>query len=236
MPVAAPPELRSYYETVAPFYADEMAMRADLAQWRDLVARLGIRSVLDLGCGDGRLARAISAQANVVGLDLLTTLVPPDPGFEFVQGDMRELPFDDGRFDLAIAANDPFAHLLEDADRGRALDEAQRVAARVVIDALFLPASDDARTRATGCVREAVLPDGTLRQESWHAIGPHAYRTTYRYVRGGRALAHARTDVRAWSVDEPALRGRWARLYGGLDGRPRDPDARELAISLGGTL
>jgi ubiquinone/menaquinone biosynthesis C-methylase UbiE len=236
MPAAAPPELLSYYEAVAPFYADEMALRADLPKWRELVARLGARSVLDLGCGDGRVARALAAQASVVGLDLLTTLVPPEPDFEFVQGDMRELPFDDGRFDLAIAANDPFAHLLEDADRGRALDEAQRVAGRVVIDALFLPASDDARTRATGCVREAVLPNGTLRHETWYAIGPHAYRTTYRYLRGDRELTHAGADVRAWSVDEAALRGRWARLYGGLDGRPRDPGGRDLTISIGGTL
>lgn len=237
MPAAAiPTELRSYYETVAPFYAGEMAMRTDLPQWRDLVVRLGARSVLDLGCGDGRVARAISAQADVVGLDLLTTLLPPDPGFEFVRGDMRELPLEDGRFDLAIAANDPFAHLLEDADRVRALDEAGRVASRIVIDALFLPASDDARTRATGCVRQTVLPGGILRHETWLAVGPHSYRTTYRYFRGDHELAHAAADVRAWSPDEAALRGRWARLYGGLDGRPRDPDARDLAISIGGTL
>lgn len=235
MPAAAP-ELLSYYETVAPYYADEMAARADLPQWRDLVARLGARSVLDLGCGDGRLARAISAQSDVVGLDLLTTLLPPDPGFRFVQGDMRDLPFDDRRFELAIAANDPFAHLLDDGSRARALDEAQRVASRVIIEGLFLPATDDARTRATGCVRETVLPNGILRQEIWHASGPNAYRTTYRYIRGDRELAQAAADVRAWADDEPALRGRWARLYGGLDGRPRDPNTRVLAISLGGTL
>lgn len=236
MPAAPPPELLSYYETVAPYYADEMAARADLPQWRDLVARLGARSVLDLGCGDGRVARAISAQSDVVGLDLLTTLLPPDPGFHFVQGDMRDLPFDDRRFELAIAANDPFAHLLDDESRARALDEAQRVASRVVIDALFLPATDDARTRATGCVRETILRNGVLRQESWHASGPHAYSTTYRYIRGDRELARAAADVRAWADDEPALRGRWARLYGGLDGRARDPNTRVLAISIGGTL
>lgn len=237
MSAAAPPtELRSYYETVAPFYADEMAARDDLNRWRDLVARLDARSVLDLGCGDGRVSRALSTQAAIIGLDLLTALLPRDPGFEFVQADMRELPFPDGRFDLAIVANDPFAHLLEDDDRARALAEAQRVAARVVIDGLFLPATDDARARATGCVRETVLPDGILRRESWHAIGPHEYRTTYRYFRGEHELAHAATDVRAWAADEPALRGRWARLYGGLDGRPRDVNARDLAISIGGPL
>lgn len=236
MPTPTSTDLSSYYETVAPFYADEMAARTDLPRWRDLVARLGAARVLDLGCGDGRVARAIHAQADVVGLDLLTTLLPPDPGFEFVLGDMRELPFADGRFDLAIAANDPFAHLLEDGDRVRALDEAGRVASQVVIDGLYLPARDDTRTRATGCVRETVLQDGLLRHETWLASGAHSYRTTYRYFRGDHALAQAGTEVRAWSADEPALRGRSARLYGGLDGRARDPDTVDLVISIGGTL
>ena len=237
MPIAAAPSgLARYYETVAPFYADEMALRADIRLWRDIVRRTGARSVLDLGCGNGRVARAISDPAAVVGVDLLATLVPIDPGFEFVQADMRDLPFAGGRFDLAIAANDPFAHLIEDDDRARALDEAQRVASRVVIDGLWLPAADEARTRVTGCVRDSILPDGVARQESWHATGTHRYRTTYRYLRGGTVIAEATTEVRAWSRDEPALRGRWPRFYGGLDGRAHDPARRDLVISIGGTL
>ena len=76
--------------------------------------------------------------AEVTGVDLLTTLGPHDDGFTFVQADLRALPFADGRFDLAIAANDPFAHLLEDADRTQALNEAARVASRAVIDGLAL--------------------------------------------------------------------------------------------------
>src|SRR5438105_11500574 len=217
MPVAAPSSLVDYYSTVAPFYQSEMAIRGDIPLWQGVIARTGTRSVLDLGCGDGRVARALR-DVEVVGIDLLTTLLPPEPGFEFVQADMRDLPFPEHRFDLAIAANDPFAHLLEDDDRAGSLDEALRVAGRIVIDGLAITAIDDARSEATGLVREAILPGGVTRHETWHGLGGHRYRTTYRYLRDGTILGEATADVRAWSRDEPALRGRWARLFGGPDG------------------
>jgi len=234
--MTASPELDRYYATVAPFYDREMALRTDLPAWGDLVSRMTARSVLDLGCGNGRVSRALAGRTEVIGIDVLTTLVPADRGFEFVRADMRDLPFPAGRFDLAIAANDPFAHLLDDDDRVRALDEAQRVARHVVIDGLALAAADDARAQATELIREAVLPDGVTRHERWSAVGPHRYRTTYRYQRAGTLLAEAATVVRAWSRDEPALRGRSARLYGGLDGRAHDPEGSALVISIGGTL
>jgi SAM-dependent methyltransferase len=234
--ITASPELVQYYATVAPFYEREMALRTDLPAWCDLVSRTAARSVLDLGCGYGRLSRALAGRTEVIGIDVLPTLVPADPGFEFVRADMRDLPFPADRFDLAIAANDPFAHLLNDRDRGRALDEAGRVARRVVIDGLSLTPVDDARARTSALMRQAVLPDGIRRQEIWSAVGAHRYRTTYRYLRGETVLAEATTDVHAWSRDEPALRGRDARLYGGLDGRAHDPEGSALVISIGGTL
>src|SRR5437762_719368 len=215
MPVAAPTGLADYYSTVAAFYQSEMAMRGDIPLWRSVVARTGTRSVLDLGCGDGRVARALR-DVEVVGIDVLTALLPPEPGFEFIQADMRDLPFPERRFDLAIAANDPFAHLLEDDDRASALDEALRVAGRVVIDGLAITAIDDARSEATGLMREAILPGGVTRHETWHGLGGHRYRTTYRYLRDGTLLGEATADVRAWSHDEPALRGRLASFVPGL--------------------
>jgi SAM-dependent methyltransferase len=234
--ITASPELRQYYATVAPFYEREMALRTDLSSWCDLVDRTGARSVLDLGCGNGRLSRALAGHAEVIGVDILTTLLPGHAGFGFVRADMRELPFRAGRFDLAVAANDPFAHLLTDSERGRALDEAERVAARVVVDGLHLTVADEPRAGANELVRESVLPDGLRRHERWSALGGHRYRTTYRYIRGDALLAEATTNVRAWSRDESALRGRAVHLYGGLDGRPHDPEASGLVISIGGTL
>src|SRR5260221_458459 len=86
-------DLQRYYAAVAPFYDDEMAARTDIPLWRDLVARMSARSVLDLGTGGGRVARALADRAEVIGIDLLTALIPREPGFEFVQADLRELPF-----------------------------------------------------------------------------------------------------------------------------------------------
>lgn len=226
--------VRDYYSSVAPYYDAEMACRDDLAGWGALVRASGARRILDLGCGNGRVARAVDGPArDVVGVDLLDVLPRAPAAFTFVRGDLRALPFGDASFDLAIAANDPFAHVLDDAERRRALDEAARVARRVVIDGLRLTAAEAAAARAGGLARERVLPDGVRRCERWTALGDDRYRTVYRYVRGAATLASAAVDVRAWSLREPALRRPGVRLHGGVDGRPYDPDRAALVIELG---
>lgn len=63
---------------------------------------------LDLGCGEGRLARDLKALGHrVVGVDSSPTMVQhardADPDFEVYETDMTALPFDDGAADLAIA-------------------------------------------------------------------------------------------------------------------------------------
>ena len=229
-------ELSAYYGSVAPFYAAEMALRDDIPRWVRLTELASARTVIDLGCGNGRVARALAARIEVTGVDLLTTLGPHEGGFTFVQADLRDLPFADGRFDLAIAANDPFAHLLEDADRTQALNEASRVASRVVIDGLALTPADDAQARTGALVRGARLPDGTLRHETWRALGGDRYRTTYRYLREQTVVGEATTTVRAWWRDEAALRGRDVHIAGGLDGRPYDSDKSGFVITIGGPL
>jgi SAM-dependent methyltransferase len=229
-------ELSAYYESVAPFYQAEMALRDDIPRWVRLTELASGRTVIDLGCGNGRVARALAARFEVTGVDLLTTLGPHDDGFTFVQADLRALPFADGRFDLAIAANDPFAHLLEDADRTQALNEATRVASRVVIDGLALTPADDAHARTSALVREAKLPGGTLRHETWRALGGDRYRTTYRYLRGRTMVGEATTTVRAWRRDEVALRRPDVHLAGSLDGRLYDPEASGFVISVGGPV
>jgi len=238
VPTAADaPDLAGYYRTIAPYYDAEMSIRDDLPRWPELVRSYhpdAVLDVLDLGCGSGRVARALTAH-RVVGVDILTALLPREPGFAFVQGDLRALPFGDGRFDVAVAANDPFAHLLTDDDRGRAVDEASRVAKRVVIDGLFLTAADHARASGDGRIREAMLPGGIARHETWRALGGSRYRVTYRYVRDDRLVAEATNDVRAWRPDEAALRGREICIGGGLDGRAYDPEARGFVIVIGGS-
>jgi SAM-dependent methyltransferase len=104
------------------------------AYWRfsgptffELVPPAG-RRTLDLGCGEGRVARDLAARGHwVVGLDASPTLLrlaqEADPDGEYVLGDAAALPFDDGAFDLVVAFNS----LMDVQDMHGAVVEASRV-------------------------------------------------------------------------------------------------------------
>src|SRR2546428_3631036 len=84
-----------YYRTVAPFYAAEMRLRADLDEWRGLAWPLAPRRILDLGCGDGRAARALLADdpdREVVGVDCGRALLGDEPPLTLVEAAMRDPP------------------------------------------------------------------------------------------------------------------------------------------------
>ncbi len=62
--------------------------------------------VLDLGCGTGRLTRALAARSQTVGLDAATAMLQvarEANGSPFVQGDAFALPFADASFDALTA-------------------------------------------------------------------------------------------------------------------------------------
>jgi SAM-dependent methyltransferase len=87
-------------------------------------------ATLDLGCGEGRFARALAAAGHhVVGVDVSPELVElaraADPDGEYHLGDAEALPFEDGAFDLVVAFN----VLSCVGDVGRAIAEAARVLA-----------------------------------------------------------------------------------------------------------
>ena len=220
----------AYYRTVAPFYAAEMRSRDDVADWKALARRLDAKRILDLGCGSGRIALGLledDPSREVVGLDISTALLDDlAPPFTFVHADMRDIPIDE-EFDLIVAANDPFAHLLEDRDRAAAVASARGHLVReglLVIDGLYIPPQADAvASGADGLVRERHLDDGTVVRELWRAAGAHRYETTYTYQRDGAQLACAGAQVRAWHCGEPALRESGARIAGAFDERDFDP-------------
>jgi demethylmenaquinone methyltransferase/2-methoxy-6-polyprenyl-1,4-benzoquinol methylase len=121
------------FDRIAPVY-DLMnrVMTAGLDQrWRRLTVRLVVSRgdrVLDACCGTGDLAVAArDAGADVVGLDFSSRMLErarrKDPSLEWVQGDMLELPFDNGSFE-AVTVGFGVRNV---ADLERGLTELRRV-------------------------------------------------------------------------------------------------------------
>jgi len=86
------------------------------------------RRTLDLGCGEGRVARDLTAAGHtVVGVDSSPAMVgaarEADPTFEVHLADAARLPFEDGAFDLAVA----FMSLQDVDDMEGAIRESARV-------------------------------------------------------------------------------------------------------------
>jgi SAM-dependent methyltransferase len=96
----------------------------------DLLPRPG-RATLDLGCGEGRVARDLEARGHtVVGIDSARSLVrlarEADPFGDYRIADAAALPFDEGSFDLVVAFNS----LMDIDDMPGAVGEAARVLER----------------------------------------------------------------------------------------------------------
>jgi SAM-dependent methyltransferase len=98
-------------------------------QFLDLVPSPG-RLTLDIGCGEGRLTRDLTALGHtVVGVDVSPTMIEAararSPELEFVEADAAALPFEKGSADLAIA----FMSLMDIDDMQGAVRETARVLA-----------------------------------------------------------------------------------------------------------
>ena len=94
----------------------------------DEVVRSAGRRTLELGCGEGRVARDLAERGHrVVGLEPSATLAryaaTADPGGAYVRGTAEALPFDDCSFDLVVAYNS----LMDVEDMNAAVREVARV-------------------------------------------------------------------------------------------------------------
>ncbi|MFX3634949.1 MAG: class I SAM-dependent methyltransferase [Candidatus Pristimantibacillus sp.] len=91
-------------------------------------------SVLDVGCGMGRHALALSDLGyKVTGIDLSESLLQEarkrddESQVEWVLGDMRQLPFDKNHFDAAVNLFTSFGYFNQDQDNIQVLKEIRRV-------------------------------------------------------------------------------------------------------------
>jgi SAM-dependent methyltransferase len=99
----------------------------------DELVPLAGQEIIELGCGDARLARALLARhpdSRVTGLEVdarqhAKNLAAPQPGLRFVAAGAQSVPFADASFDLALMLKS--LHHVPTALMGQALREAARV-------------------------------------------------------------------------------------------------------------
>jgi ubiquinone/menaquinone biosynthesis C-methylase UbiE len=110
-------------------------MRGFLDGVTALYTRVAPGSVLEVGCGEGKLAQHLvthaprPAQFVITDMDLACVASGLDPLLEARQASVYDLPFEDGSFDLVVCC-EVLEHLRE-PDRG--LAEVARVARRAVV-------------------------------------------------------------------------------------------------------
>jgi hypothetical protein len=105
-----------------------------------------VKSILDVGCGDGFITEALPQDSKVVGFDFSREALR-NLGRDACLGTTTQLPFPSGSFDL-VMANDVLEHIPE-AEYATVLTELQRVAAKYII--VTLPHAEDLEARQTKC-------------------------------------------------------------------------------------
>lgn len=243
---------RAYYRTVGRFIEMELAQRRDADFWRAQARELGQPSVLELGAGTGRITRILAPHCRcVVAIDISLEMLrrahrtlPSTLPVHLVAADMASFRLA-RTFDLALAANDPFAHLPSEEDRDRALRMAAehlRPGGLFVLDALWL----SEKTR-----RLALRPGGWERERSLDAPEEDASYTVrerwklwnggtrgrlrYEYRKNGQVVGRAEFQPRFWSPEEVRERFRAAglrvrRMHGGYHGEPWDPETATALV------
>lgn len=242
-----------YYRTVAPVIDREPREPGELRFWRRLAGEEPSGAVLDLGCGSGRITPALASGARrVLGIDLSPDMLrrarartADVASVALARGDVRRLPVVGG-WDLAVAADGLFGHLLGDADRRLALQEisrALRPSGRFVLEGLWLPPSLFRRATGAGWSRTRPLSDpepGRLEEvrELWRC-DPRSRICRARFAYGprdGPPRVDAEFEARVWDPAELSRRFRDAGLeirhrWGDFRRNPWSPEeSRRLIV------
>lgn len=135
-------------KAAAPLEAKE-AQR--IRQTLDLIPA-GVRSVLDAGCGDGRVTMALARQYDVVGVDISCNALNRESRRRRVAGALTDLPFPDESFDLVLVS-EVIEHIPADA-LPQVLREIRRAARKyVLITVPYRETLEDGSVRCPcGCV------------------------------------------------------------------------------------
>jgi SAM-dependent methyltransferase len=162
----------------AVFVEDELDVLAALVP-------LAGQDIIELGCGNAALARALlrrHPESHVTGLEVDTrqhaaNLAAPQAGLTFIAAGAQAIPFEDGRFDLALMLKS--LHHVPMASMGAALDEA----ARVLRQGGFLYVSEPVYAGAFNDVIRTFNDEGIVRAAAQAAVD--------RALAGGQWLAAA---------------------------------------------
>ena len=101
-----------------------------------------VRTILDVGCGDGALTVRLAEEWDVTGADM-SAVALEHVKTAAVQASATDLPFADGSFDLVLSSE--MLEHLSPGDYGRAISEMSRVTRRYLL--LTVPYREDLRFR-----------------------------------------------------------------------------------------
>lgn len=239
-------------DAIAPFYDLDLAgYEDDIELYRTLTGEWD-GPILELGCGTGRVAKALAdAGAEVVGVDLSPSMLaiarsePASGRVEWLEGDMRALSL--GRvFALVLVPLGGLQHLETVDDLVATLETVARHLDRdglAVVD-VEAPSAEDfeigpqplvehwTRPWPGGQVTKLVSVDGapslSLRNVTWHFdVQP---------VDGPLRRQTAQFTMRTFTLGELELAGRLAGLevaaaHGDYDGAPYTDGAQRLVVS-----
>lgn len=231
-------EVREYYHRVLPFYEAELKDRGDGDFWAWAAGEPAGCRVLEPGSGTGRATEFLARTAvRVVSFDLAPEMAAvarrrfaARPRVSVLVADLREARFSE-KFDLVAAVDDPFVHLIEDADRDRAFATvAEHLApgGRFILDAAWLPPASRKVAEADELVEDQEADGGLAVREIWSCEPESRLCTSrYEYRVNGHLEAEASFPARLWSLAELESRTRAAglaitRLWGDYDRRPWD--------------
>lgn len=239
-----------YYRAVAPHIERELTERPDRRFWTRIGEENSGARVLEVGCGTGRVTGTLAPRVrSVTAVDLSPDMLrrarrkfAPDGPVQLVRADVLDLPLRRG-FDLAVAANGVFSHLLRDDERLRALRQIRerlRPGGTMLVDAFWMsrgrrsecsPPEGDRRSRTVA--GEA----GPLRVAERWLCDPESARcrVAYRYRHPDGSTERAESVLRFWTGPEvrrvfPGAGLQLTATWGDFERGGWSPDSERLVI------